>query len=163
MKALHLLIIGILIGSGVLLAYSSMTFELAEQYFENQRNGLICNKPGSSCPFPDFEGPMFYGIIGLVIFFVGLFVIIFRERLTVTKKILGIVLVLTGIPAFVFGISAYLDDYNHFLLMVKNCSNSPCMSPNVFANIQFVIFYGIHGAILIAIGVIFLVRRRIKP
>ena len=162
MKTLQLVIIGILIASGAVMIYYTVSFELAEQYFENTRNGLICNKPGSSCPYPDFEDPVLYGLTGIVVFFFGLILTVFKDRSKLTARILGVTAILTGIPALVFGILAYLDDYNHFLLIMKNCSDSPCMYPNVFANIPSILFYGIYGAILIVIGVIFLVRERIR-
>jgi hypothetical protein len=163
MKPRQLTITGILVISGAILVYSNVNFELAEQYFENERNGLICNKPGSNCPYPDFEDPMYYGVAGLAVFFSGMILAISQDKSGMTRKILGMVAIFAGVFAFASGVLAYLDDYQHFLSVMKNCSNVPCMYPMVFANVQFAQFYGIYGAILVAIGMVLLVRKRIMP
>ncbi len=157
MQTLRIITIAILVSSGSILLYSVANFEFAERYFEDTRNGLGCNKPLMNCPYPDFNEPMFYGIIGLGIFFAGVVLTVIKDRSRLAKKVLGMTSVLAGASALPSGILAYADDYNHLALIMKNCSNSPCMYPNIFTNIQFVLFYGIYGTVFLAIGVIFLV------
>ncbi len=147
----------ILIAGSIILLYSVANFELAEQHFEAQRNGLECNKPGSGCPYPDFSDPMIYGMIGLAIFSVGAVLSILKEKSTLTKLIFGITSWTSGISSLVFSFLSYVDDYNHFELMMKHCTTSSCMYPNVFANIQPIQFFGIYGAILLGLGIFRLV------
>ena len=156
MRFLHYFVIAILLSSGVVLICSTIEFKMAEQYFENTRNGLVCNKPGSSCPFPDFEDPMFHGIVALGVFFFGVFLTLFKDRVRLTIRLVGMVSITTGILALVSGILAYVDDYSRLVVIMQHCSNSPCMYPMIFANIQFVQFYGTFGAILIILGTVFL-------
>ncbi len=157
MKILSLLGIAILITGSVILLYSTANFELAEQHFENQRNGLECDKLGSGCPYPDFSGPMFYGINGLAVFAVGAILSVSKNKTMLTKLVLGITSVVSGMPSVVFSIFAYADDYNHYELIIKKCPSVPCMYPNIFANIKYVQFFGIYGGILLMMGIIILV------
>ncbi|MGI0102386.1 MAG: hypothetical protein ACREA7_07310 [Nitrosotalea sp.] len=158
MKTIQILIIAILIAGGAILMYSTVNFELAERHFEDVRNGLVCNKPGSSCPMPDFDGPAFYAKTGLAMFSVGAAMSLFKERSKLTRLIFGITSATAGAHALILGIVAYADDYSHFESMVKNCSNHPCAAPNVFAYVGYVQFFGIFGGALLAIGVTFLVN-----
>ncbi|CUR51407.1 membrane protein of unknown function [Nitrosotalea devaniterrae] len=152
MKTLQLLVIVILIISCIILLNSTIGFGLSEKYFEDQRNGLTCTKPGSSCPLPDFEDPMFYGIAGLGIFASGAILSTFKAKYVLSRLILGITLLISGIPALIIGLLAYADDYDHYVTMMKKCSLTPCMAPNIFFNIQFVEFYVIYGAVLSTLG-----------
>lgn len=157
MKTLHLLVIIILITSCIILLNSARGFGLAEKYFEDQRNGLICNNPASSCPLPDFEEPMFYGILGLGIFASGVLLSQFKAKSVLSCLILGLTSLISGIPALTVGILAYVDYYVHYVAIMKKCSLNPCMTPNIFFNMQFVEFYVIYGAVLFTLGVILFV------
>lgn len=157
MKTLQLLVIVFLIISCIILLNSALGFGLAEKYFEDQRNGLMCNKPGSSCPLPDFEEPMFYGILGLGIFALGVLLSQFKAKSVLSRLILGLTSLISGIPALAVGLLAYADDYVHYVTIMKKCSFNPCMTPNIFFNIQFVEFYVIYGAVLSTLGVIIFV------
>ncbi len=156
MKTLQLLVIIILIISCIILLNSALEFELAEKYFEDQRNGLLCSKPGSSCPLPDFEVPMFYGILGIGIFVLGI-LSQFKAKSILSRLILGLTSLISGISALAVGLLAYADDYVHYVTIMKKCSLNPCMTPNIFFNIQFVEFYVIYGTMLSALGVIIFV------
>lgn len=157
MKTLQLLVIIFLIISCIIMLNSARGFGLAEKYFEDQRNGLICNKPGSSCPLPDFEEPLFYGILGIGIFALGALVSQFKAKSVLSCLILGLTSLISGIPALTVGLLAYADDYGHYVTMMKKCSLDPCMTPNIFFNMQFVEFYVIYGAVLSALGIIIFV------
>lgn len=157
MKALTISVIAILITSCFFLLYSTVYFELAERHFEDERNGLTCNRPGSSCLFPDFSSPALYGIIGLGTFFGGVGLHTFEDKSSLSRKILGATAVATGLPSLLSGILAYTDDYVHFEIIMKNCSGKPCMYPYIFANLSIIEFFVISGAILTAIGIVFLV------
>ncbi|MGI0066581.1 MAG: hypothetical protein ACREAT_07490, partial [Nitrosotalea sp.] len=127
MKTLQTIIAGILIVSCFVLSYSTVNFELAERHFENVRNGLACNRPGSSCPGPDFDSPVFYGIIGLGLYFAGMIMSIFKERKNMTRIALGATALVAGMPSLVSGVLAYANDYTHLVLVMKNCPNTSCM------------------------------------
>ncbi|MGI0046530.1 MAG: hypothetical protein ACREBB_05000 [Nitrosotalea sp.] len=157
MKTIQISIIAILIAGGVVLMYSTVNFELAERYFEDVRNGLVCNRPGSSCPMPDFDGPAFYAKTGLAMFSIGAAMSLFKERSKLTRLIFGITSATVGAHALILGILAYADDYSHFESIMKSCSNHPCMVHNVFAYIGYVQFFGIFGGALLAIGVTLLI------
>ncbi|MGI0018186.1 MAG: hypothetical protein ACREA1_05715 [Nitrosotalea sp.] len=165
MKTLQLLVIIILITSCIILLNSALGFGLAEKYFEDQRNGLTCTKPGSSCPLSDFEDPIFYGTVGLGIFATGVILSTFKIKHVLSRLILGIISLISGIPALTVGFLAYVDDYNHYVIIMKKCSLTPCMTPNIFFNMQFVEFYVIYGAALSALGVVLFImyiRGKIK-
>ncbi|MDH2908289.1 MAG: hypothetical protein PXX83_09380 [Candidatus Nitrosotalea sp.] len=157
MKTLHLLVIVILIISCIILLNSATGFGLAEKHFEDQRNGLTCNNPGSSCPFPDFEDHMFYGIAGLGIFASSAILLTFKAKSVLSRLILGITSLISGIPALTVGFLAYVNDYDHYVTIMEKCSLTPCMGPNIFFNMQFVEFYVIYGAVLSTLGVILFV------
>lgn len=154
MKTLQLSTNIILIISCFILLDSALGFELAEKRFEDQRNGLICTKPGSSCPLSDFEDPAFHGTAGLGIFATGVILTAFKIKHVLSRLILGIISLISGIPALTVGLLAYVDDYNHYVIIMKKCSLTPCMTPNIFFNMQFVEFYVIYGAALSALGVV---------
>lgn len=157
MKTMQIIAIAMLISSGIILVHFTANFELSEKYFEDQRNGLMCNKPGSNCPYPDFEDPMLYSMLGLAIFVSGIILSIFKSRSISTCRVLITVSLASGIPALVAGVLAYSDDYSHYMTISEKCSLNPCMTPNVFSNMQFVEFYIISGSILSALGVILFV------
>lgn len=165
MKTIQIITVTILILSCLILVHFTANFELSEKYFEDVRNGLACNKPGSNCPFPDFEDPMLYGMLGLAIFASGTILSIFKVKPTLPSRTLIMVSLASGIPALIYGLLAYADDYAHYVTIQEKCSQIPCMSPNVFSNIQFVEFYGIYGTILSALGVtlfVIYIRRKNK-
>jgi hypothetical protein len=154
MKTLQILIVIILIAGSVTLLYSTLYFELAERFSEDVRNGLVCNRPGGSCPVPDFSDPMFYATIGLVMFSIGAILSVFKDKSKSTKLIFGITSLTAGIPALILSVFAYADDYSHIESIIKNCSNTPCMYPDIYYNISIIQFFGIYGLILVAIGII---------
>lgn len=146
-----------LVSSCIILVHFTANFELSEKYFEDMRNGIVCNKPGSNCPYPDFEDPMLYGMFGLAIFVSGTILSIFKSRSILTCRVLIMVSLTSGIPALVAGLLAYVDDYSYYMTVSEKCSLNPCMTPNIFSNMQFVEFYAISGSILSALGVILFV------
>ncbi len=162
MKILHSVVTSILLTSCFVLLYSTVNFELAEKYFEGVRNGTICNNPGSNCPYPSFDTSVSYGIIGLGIFSVGVGISIRKKRLKVTRIFLGIISITTGILPFTYGLLAYVDDYNHWVQIMKNCPNTSCMYPDIFPNILFIQFFITYGIALIGVGVFVLAYFRGK-
>ena len=81
MKKLFIIGLSFLIVGGIILFFGSVNYTKAFIMLEEIREGLRCNKPGSSCPFPDFSDPEIIMIIGFVLSCIGTFVLLVNRKI----------------------------------------------------------------------------------
>ena len=103
MKKLFIIGLSFLIVGGIILFLGSVNYTKAFIMLEEIREGLRCNKPGSSCPFPDFSDPEIIMIIGFILSCIGTFVLLVNRKKIDNSVKYSYATLITGIVIFSSG------------------------------------------------------------
>ena len=103
MKKLFIIGLSFLIVGGIILFFGSVNYTKAFIMLEEIREGLRCNKPGSSCPFPDFSDPEIIMIIGFILSCIGTFVLLVNRKKIDNSLKYSYATLITGIVVFSSG------------------------------------------------------------
>jgi hypothetical protein len=103
-KKLFIIGLAFLIVGGITLLFGGVNYARAFVMLEEIREGLRCNNPGSSCPFPDFSDPEIIMIIGFILSCIGIIILLIdRKKIGISAKYSYIGFI-TGIVVFSSGI-----------------------------------------------------------
>lgn len=120
MKKLFIIGLSFLAVGGITLLFGSIGYARAFVMLEEIREGLRCNNPGSSCPFPDFSDPEIIMIIGFILSCIGIIVMLVdRKKIDISAKYSYIVLI-TGIIVFSSGtiLNFVMMDPNYYNFVI---------------------------------------------
>ena len=124
MKKLFIIGLSFLIVGGIILFFGSVNYTKAFIMLEEIREGLRCNKPGSSCPFPDFSDPEIIMIIGFILSCIGTFVLLVNRKKIDNSVKYSYATLITGIIVFSSGmiLNFAMRNSNYYNFVIDNMS-----------------------------------------
>ena len=124
MKKLFIIGLSFLIVGGIILFFGSVNYTKAFIMLEEIREGLRCNKPGSSCPFPDFSDPEIIMIIGFILSCIGTFVLLVNRKKIDNSVKYSYATLITGIVVFSSGmiLNFAMRNSNYYNFVIDNMS-----------------------------------------